>query len=287
MPKNLSIRLSLLAEPSHAARATMDEYALEDLATSIKRMGVLQPLIVVPLAGSPALVEGCQAPAAGGVEPRAVPSYEIVAGHRRFLAARRAGLTHVPCVVYDSGSIAKEAATLHENVYREDLTAAEEGWFYCELIEKHKPTEQELCELVGQAASYVYPRIDLVSKDAEVAKAVAGRKISFSAAKEINKCDDEEHRRYLLRMACDGGASARTVESWVMQWKATLTPQLPGTAAAPAESVLAPPAANPYECFCCGQQHQPQLLKPIFVCWHELSLLKQVYQKLKEPEVTT
>lgn len=270
------IPLADLLEPPAPVRAGMDEVKLEELADSIRKMGVLQQIIVVPAEGRAAPEGGAQP----GTHPTGCASgaarFEIVAGHRRFLAARMACLTEIPAAIYQDGELAKQAAMLHENTYREDLSAAEEGWYYAELIEKLNPTEEELSRLVRQSPSYIYARLDMVRKDAEVSKAVASRDLSFAAARELLKCADETHRHYLLTMAVESGASARLVQSWVAQHKATMQPPLPPAAASSAPPGVPAPAENIYRCFLCGGDQDPQNLRSVYLHAHELAMIKKL-----------
>src|SRR5216684_695620 len=126
MTETREINLDLLLEPPLTARMSMDEEKLHELEESIKRLGVLQDLAVVPSNGK----------------------YEIVFGHRRFIAARLAGLVKVPCKVYENADDAKYEMMLAENGFREEVTAAEEGAFFLDLAEKHGWSEPQICQHV-------------------------------------------------------------------------------------------------------------------------------------------
>jgi len=253
MAEYRELHLTELAAPSILARASIEEGPLEELAASIRLVGVLHPLIVVPN---------------GGV-------FEIVDGHRRYLAAQRASLLRVPCAIYPEEGIAKEAAKLHSNLFREDLTAADEAYYFAELIEKYDLTEAALCQMVRRPTEYIYARLDLLKGDPEVLAAVTQRKLTFSAAKELNKCGDETHRRYLLKQAIDAGASARVVQSWVQQWRLSLVP-----APQPGESPESPlpaaaPPVDPLTCFFCGGNRDPYNLRVIYVHTWELEAMQR------------
>src|SRR5271170_2156090 len=176
------IPLAQLQEPQLAARVSMDEDKLTDLAGSIRMLGVLQPLIVVPITE-----DGLDTPAFSTkvhpeVEWDVSRKYRIVAGHRRFLASRMIGLWDVPCMVYVDGGIAEEAAKLAENVHRENLTPAEEGLFMLEYCERHSPTESELSSIFGASLSYIYGRMDFARGPVEIVRANAERKINMGVA---------------------------------------------------------------------------------------------------------
>lgn len=260
MAEYRELHLTELAPPSIVARASIEEGPLDELAASIRLVGILQPLIVVPNGGL----------------------FEIVDGHRRYLAAQRANVLRVPCAIYPEEGIAKEAAKLHSNLFREDLTAADEAYYFAELIEKYDLTEEALCQMVRRPTEYIYARLDLLKGDPEVLAAVAGRKLTFSAGKELNRCNDEAHRRYLLKQAVDAGASARVVQSWVQQWKMSLVPApQPGESPASPPPAAAPPV-DPLACFFCGGNRDPFNLRMIYVHSWELEALQRQLARAAE-----
>ncbi len=273
------IRVCDLAEPPAPVRASIDEIKIVELAESIKQVGILQPLIVIPVSHAVAV----DAVSPSGDPKTAVgetlPGYEVVAGHRRLMAARHIGLFEVPCIVYSDAAFAKEAAMLHENVYREDLTAAEEGVFYAELIEKHDLTEDALCNMVRQKPAYIYDRLALVSGDPEVLKACAERRITYAVAKEINRCKDAAQRAYLLSLAERGGATAATVRQWVSRPPAEEA-TTGAAAAAPEPDHFTPPAPGAaMQCWLCGKDDAPFNLRVIYVCFYELDSIRAILKQ--------
>lgn len=276
MPELSNIALDRILEPPAPMRVSMDEQALYELRDSIRALGLLQPIIVVPV--TPTMPEGEITVEFGTPPPNLVPplKYEIVAGHRRFLAARLVPLAEMPCMVYTDGSLAKEAAMLAENVYRQDVTAAEEGFFYCELVEKHTLTEAQLCAMVKQSPDYIYARMDMVRTDEVVARLNAARKINFTVCKELMKCKDVEHRRYLATMAAESGATGPVVKSWVAQFVAQQQGALEPPPAVVMPDAGTPPVENTMKCWCCGGDKDPQNLRLIYLHWYEMEGLQRV-----------
>jgi ParB-like chromosome segregation protein Spo0J len=298
MPQYRQIRLSLLTEPPAPVRAQMDESKLNELAADLRLRGVLQPLLVraVPPPDSPQFIppetftpETWEA--VGG-------RYEVVVGHRRQLAARLAYLETVPCMVHSPTERCGLGETIAENFLREDVTAAEEGWALAEYIEAHKPSEAELCALVGQSVSWINERLDLVRNDAEIAEAVAKRQITFAVAKELLRVNpytaalvtrsnalempDSEcgkidlHRRYLLRLAVDSGCTARVARSYVEQWKQSFVPM---PAAPPPEDPMRPgsePTTKLPCCITCGDARDQDNLRQFHVHWYHFDLVKEL-----------
>lgn len=253
MPEDRIIPLELLNEPPEPIRVERPSTGIEELAASISRVGLINALSVYPQDGR----------------------YEIAAGHRRYLACRMAGLKEVRCVVYSDEETARTAVMLHENAFREEVTAAEEGWKYLELIEKQHHSIDDLCAAVGQSRAYIDARIEMVQRDARVALAVAERKISFSVARELNKIAREDWRHYFLEEAIQKGASVAQARTWAANCKREET--LP--AGEPAPAAPNPPGApqppNPFVCFVCGGEQHTHMMRTVYIHEFEIEWLRR------------
>jgi len=183
------ISLDLLSEPEEQIRTVILEEGLNDLAESIKLNGVIEPLIVV----------------------RKDNKYEVCAGHRRFLAARIAGLATVPCVVWDLSSREAACVKLHENCFRENVNPVDEGRYFLGLHEDENLSFGEIARLANRSEAYVYRRVNLVGGNERVVAALEAGLINFSQACEINKVEDERIVNELLRITIDSGATASTL----------------------------------------------------------------------------
>ena len=123
-------------------RRTFADDELQELAASIKALGVVQPVVVRPLHEAPA-AEG--APAPTGVR------FELIAGERRLRAAKLAGLDYIPALVRPADEISSLEIALAENVAREDLNAIEEALAYAALVDEFGLTHERVAELVGRS----------------------------------------------------------------------------------------------------------------------------------------
>jgi ParB family chromosome partitioning protein len=220
MPDYRLIPLAQLIEPVMPVRFAMDDDKMASLVESVRANGILQNLIVVlsdeQSGGIPPMpIESGAAPP----EPKP-PLYEIVAGHRRYKAACICKLAEVPCLIFAAKDIAIHAARLAENAEREDCTPAEEAVYYRELIEKYDLTEEQLLATVRQKGEYVYRRLQLLRGHKFIFEAVAARQISHNMALKLNQVDDEAHAKYLLALVIEGGATVRTADKWVQEYKA-------------------------------------------------------------------
>jgi ParB family transcriptional regulator, chromosome partitioning protein len=129
-----SVRVDRLERGRYQPRTNMDEASLQDLAASIKAQGLMQPILVRPVNGA-------------GEDPR----YEIIAGERRWRAARIAGLSEVPVLVRDVPDSSALAMALIENIQREDLNPLEEANGVRRLVEEFKLTHQEAADAIGRS----------------------------------------------------------------------------------------------------------------------------------------
>src|SRR5271156_3013715 len=257
MPRYALIPINELQEPPLPVRVSMDEERLNDLAASIRIMGVLQPPIVVPLTDAERLGWVMEQVHAAVPQSGVGPTFRIVAGHRRLMACRIAGLPEVPCMVYDDGALAEEAAMIAENANRENVTPAEEGLFFLEYVDKYKPLERDIPHIFGKSLNYIYERMAFARGPVEIVRANAERKINFGVAKMLMKVDDAGHRNFLLGHAIEGGATASVVQGWVVDWKKSQTFRSPEEIAA----VVAVPVAHlpqaPQGCIFCGKADDP------------------------------
>jgi ParB/RepB/Spo0J family partition protein len=282
MPESKNIPLAQLIPPPDAQRAQMDEEKMHELVASIRLMGILNPLIVIPVrTPSDAATSGVAA-STGSTTADAVPRYQIRAGHRRFIAAGLAGLIEVPCRVYDDPNFNAVAATIHENAAREEVNPVEEGWYYLEIASREGITEDELKTICGQRLDYIYGRIELVKGDEEIVKAVLRGDLTMAAAKELNKCTDEAHRRYLLNLAVEQGATSRVILSWVIQWKQSVALSQPAQPTAIPGSEPAQIAPVLPRCILCEQDEQQFNLVNVYICRAELNTIKAMLNQQRE-----
>jgi len=181
------------------------------------------------------------------------------------MAARRLHWTHIPALTHKPDEINIEAALLAENLCREDVNAAEEAVWYSQLLEKLKLDTDELAARLKRSRDYVEDRLRMMQQDMQVFNAVLERQINYSVARELNKCPDENMRRYFLAQAIAADCGARVVAGWVSQWKAS---QLPAPEPMPAPMPTADvPAVEPYKVCCalCGGDRDPFNLVTVMI----------------------
>jgi ParB/RepB/Spo0J family partition protein len=226
------ISLAEIREPAHVARAVIDEALLDELAASIRKIGLANPITVKEVEGG----------------------YEVVAGHRRFLASRRAGLLVVNCVVLSSRDADPTAIQLHENLYRQELSPVEEAAFFAELLPRCHDDTAELAELVKQSLNYVEGRLLLLQGDPDVLAAVAQHEIQLGVAAEINKMERKPDREEALHWARNGQMTVQQARQFRMMRNASAPPLTDSRQGAEAQSPASFQGRDIFICLLCGQK---------------------------------
>jgi len=172
-------------------RRDFPETELDELAASIGEKGVLQPILVRPVAGEPG-------------------EYQIVAGERRWRAAQRAGLREIPVVVRELDDLEAMEIAIIENVQRADLNAIEEAFGYQSLIERFGRTQEAVAQTVGKSRSHVANALRLLGLPEAVQLELRAGRLSAGHARAIAAAPDPAA---LARQAIDQGMSVRATEA--------------------------------------------------------------------------
>jgi len=194
---------TIVANPFQPRRE-FDREQLDELVTSIRENGLLQPLVVRPAGRN----------AASGAE------WELVAGERRLRAVRRLGWTEVPAVVREIDDRTLLVLAIVENVQRADLSPLEEAEGYRQLIEEFGYTQKEVAESVGKERSTVANLLRLLQLPASVQRLVAAGHLSMGHARAILGMGDERRMADLARRVANEGLSVRAVEEVVRRARA-------------------------------------------------------------------
>jgi len=211
----LEIQVDAIHPNPRQPRRRFEPEAASGLAESVRRQGVIQPLLV---------------------RPRGVGGYEIVAGERRWRAAREAGRTTVPAVVRDADDRETLLLGLVENVAREQLTPIEEARAYAVLIEEFSLSLGEVAERVGRSKPSVSNRIRLLELPDDVLGMVERGQLTEGHARAVLAVPDHEGRRRLAREIVRRGLSVRAAEQRA-KWAGAR--QRPRTRAARVDPALA------------------------------------------------
>jgi len=207
MPTPRLVPHHMIIPPPNPLRVSMGDEHMDRLIASIKAVGILEPLLVLPRWRNE---DGTLVPGPDGEmghEAGQPDAYEIMDGHRRYTAASIIKLAEIPVVVFEDAEDLKHQIMLDATTCHEEVTPFEEGLQFLELAEKYQWSMDGLMRQFGKSEDYINDRIDVVRKDQSVAEAVRDRKIGLGHAKEILKCADLGSRAMLLEQAAVHGAT--------------------------------------------------------------------------------
>lgn len=191
---NLQIDIDSIETNPFQPRTRFDGQALEELATSIRQLGLVQPLTVREIS------EG---------------RYQLIAGERRLRAARIAGLTHVPAFIRTADDQAMLELALVENIQREDLDAVDVAISYQRLIEECSLTQEQLSDRVGKQRSTVANYLRLLRLPAEIQLGIRNKQISMGHARTLINIDDARKQINVFYKIVDEELSVRATEDLV------------------------------------------------------------------------
>ena len=200
---SLTVRLSEIEPNRDQPRRNFDENALAELADSIREHGIIQPLLVRKLE-------------TGG--------YQLVAGERRWRAARMIGLDEVPVIVRDMSETEVLELALIENLQREDLNPLEEAAGYQELMSTYGLTQEQVAKRVGKSRSAVANALRILNLPEQVRPLVVNGSLSMGHARALLGLSDTEEMIRLAKLAAEKGLSVREVERLVAKLKAGSIP---------------------------------------------------------------
>ncbi len=190
------IKLSNIEPRKDQPRKTFERESLESLADSIATYGVLQPIIVRENLAFPG-------------------TYEIIAGERRWRAAKMAGLSEIPTIVLTGDELHMAQVSLIENIQREDLNVIEEAVAYLDLIEKFGLTQEQVAKQIGKSRSAVTNTLRLLDLPDEVLDLLRSGDLSAGHARALLGLDDKDAIAPLAEKIVSKQLSVREVESLI------------------------------------------------------------------------
>jgi ParB family chromosome partitioning protein len=190
------LRVSEIEPRADQPRKDFNREALESLADSISNLGVLQPIVVRENINYPG-------------------SYEIIAGERRWRAAKMAGLSEIPAVVLDSDDLKTAQVALIENLQRENLNAIEEAMAYAALIEKFSLTQDQIAKQVGKSRSAIANTLRLLDLPESIAEMVKEGTLSAGHARALLPLENAEDMETVADRIIVRSLSVRDAEALV------------------------------------------------------------------------
>lgn len=181
-------------------RRTFDTKALEELASSIKESGVLQPIIL---------------------RKSTVKGYEIIAGERRYRASKLAGNATIPAIVRELNEEKMMEVAVLENLQREDLTSLEEAEAYEMLMKRLNLTQEEVAKRLGKSRPYIANYLRILGLPAEVKKLLHTNKLSMGQARTLLSLKNKDKLAELAEKTAEEGLTVRQLEQLVNQMNDT------------------------------------------------------------------
>ena len=200
IPVSNEILISEIEANPFQPRVHFDEEALNELAASIREVGIIQPITLRKIGDR---------------------RYQIIAGERRFRASKLAGLTKVPAFVREAGDEAMLELALVENIQREDLDAIEVALSYQRLMEECKLTQESLSDRVGKKRSTISNYLRLLRLPAVIQKAIREQEITMGHARALININDSETQVMVYRQVVKYDFSVRKTEDIVRKLSAT------------------------------------------------------------------
>jgi ParB family chromosome partitioning protein len=191
---NMDIPLDSIDGNPFQPRSHFDEQSLEELATSIRKLGIVQPLTVRETGNG---------------------RYQLIAGERRLRAARLAGLTQIPAYIRTADDQAMLELALVENIQREDLDAVEVAISFQRLIEECKLTQEQLSDRVGKQRSTIANYLRLLRLPAEIQLGIRHKHVMMGHARTLVNIENPKTQMEVYYRIIDGDLSVRQVEELV------------------------------------------------------------------------
>ena len=189
----LMIDIQLIQPNLNQPRRHFDEEELEELAASVREYGILQPLLL----------------------KKQGPLYEIIAGERRWRAAKRAGLTEVPAIVRELDEKTSREIAIIENIQRADLNAVEEARAYQSLIDEYGLTQEEVAKRVSKKRVTITNSLRLLKLEPEILELLQSGRISQGHARALLGIEDSDLRCSIAHRCAEENLSVREIEQLV------------------------------------------------------------------------
>lgn len=214
-----NIGIDLIDDPQAPMRSGMDDEKLDELANSIKVHGLIQPITLRKVGAR----------------------YEVIAGHRRFKASKRAGMPLVASIVRMLDDAKTDELRMAENLYREDVNPVDEARYIRRMIDVHACEPAQLASMTGKSEAYLRGRYEILDFPPYLVEAVEKGELGLTAAQWLERITDETIRREYTLFAVRQGLTGARARAWYESWKAGTLPREAHTYHAPETQTSAEP----------------------------------------------
>ena len=244
MQKLQNIPVGKIKVGDYDIRIAEKDEELDALRYSIRRVGVLEPLIVC-----------------GGPD-----TFDLIAGHRRYRAAVLENLKTVPAFIGEEDRASAVEKSFAENLFRKDLTAIELASAIHDVMGQKVMSIDELAKGLGRSVDWIRRQVSILNWPDDVQRSVHEKRLSVSAASNLALIRDDGYRAFLLRNATEQGATARVTAAWLQAWES----MMPAEQAITSEPVPAGSRAAPMvpqaPCLCCSEVFRTDELSHVPIC---------------------
>ena len=178
MSKFQKVNINEIKPNQYQPRSNFDEQSIQELASSIKENGLLQPITL----------------------RETFTGYELIAGERRYRACKSLNMEKIPAIIIEAGEVKTATLALIENIQREDLSAIEEANGYLQMIRLTGLTQSELAEKVGKTQSTIANKIRLLNLDEEVQQAISSKEITERHGRALLSLNEQQQKEVLNKI---------------------------------------------------------------------------------------
>ncbi len=193
--KYKTISLDRILDPEAPLRSDLSQDSVKELTSSIKQIGIINPLIV----------------------KKSGDNYEIVAGHRRLVSAGIAGLTDAPCIVIKAKGMTGEVIKLQENLIRDNINPIDWAHHLAHLKQQYNLENANIAKMLGMSESWVGQHLQILDYPEPLLNALQTETMSFSSARELVQIKDPAKRDLYIKHAVRGGITPALASRWKKQ----------------------------------------------------------------------
>lgn len=216
----IEIYADKIIEPVDPMRTDMDQEKINDLASSIKQRGLIQPITVRQI-GFHEMDDRCSSGAENHNESQCpFLQYEVVAGHRRFKACAIAGIVKIPCIIKELTDQEVFSIRAHENLFRDDINPVDEAIYIGKLIGDDDSKISELAKQLNRSIAWVQDRLDILDYPDYFLPAVKNSKIKLGVAKCLAAIQDDRYRKMFFDQAVNTGMAVWQADYYLRQYEA-------------------------------------------------------------------
>jgi ParB family chromosome partitioning protein len=254
------IPLESIDLPAAEIRSATTQEGLEELARSIKLLGLINPITV---------------------RAKDDGRWEVVAGVRRFLACKMIGAEKVRCIEVSKSDPEPDSYKIHENLFREEVNPLDYALFLTRLRRENNYTVQDLARITGRSTGWVSQTLSLAELPEDCKALIESGKATWQTARELAKIEDPEDRFLRTKWAVDSGANDQTVRNWVREYQAAQERTSTLQHGTPSRSEIPESPVNLFQCSVCNKRQPVDRMHLIRVDPDCFTIAREVFAEIR------